>query len=706
MRAVEEPGRTLVASSSGRPTPLWRRFAAPLVAAVASLGMVAAAVSGATQPGSQMRFKPTGHWVYNFAQQVAFHVDGATGNVDASVPIASERGTQVVQDDTHGYVVGKNRVTRFGKSNLKAEGPVKPAADETPVAIEAAGGPYLVYLQSGKIVRLGATSQVIVAGGAITKPVVTPDGTMWVLRKDAGMLCEVTRTATRLSGCPAQLPAGHTGALTVIATQPHVLDTTNGQLRSVGANGLGAGKPVGVPVSPTVELAPADANGRLPILDPARHSLYLVETRTSGRPVKIDLEPGQYDGPLSSGPLVALVNKTTGTVVTYDSQGNRKDAKKIPPSEGAPAISRGADGRIYVQNGAGTHLLVVGKDGGVMDAPVTGDPDTTPTAPPSAPPPSSEPPSPSGDPGPNPPKNSPVNPTVRQPMGPSAEPASPPGTPTGVTATAGAGAATISWGAARANRAAIDGYVVTWRSSLGATGSRVVSGSTRKTTVSGLANGTSYTFTVAARNRVGTGPAAAADSVTPLAAATAPGGFTAELSGTSANLSWSAPDLRGGTFVRYQVTASGRSSKSTTERSATFTGLSKGSRVTFTVRAITRAPDGRTLTGAAATRSLSVPAQSVTVSRGPHDCDAQYPQEHCYRMHVVMRGFAPNTHYEIKPHSTDSDYGNPGSGQETDSSGYVSFNAFEYYGTGHYVWVTVEDSSGTVIATSGRMLWP
>jgi hypothetical protein len=291
-------------------------------------------------------------------------------------------------------------------------------------------------------------------------------------------------------------------------------------------------------------------------------------------------------------------------------------------------------------------------------------------------------------------------------MGPSAEPASVPGTPAGVAATAASGAATVSWGAARSNRAAIDGYVVSWRSSSGATGSRVVSGNTRKTTVSGLANGTSYTFSVAARNRVGTGPAASADSVTPLAAAAAPGGLTADLSGTNVNLSWSAPDLRGGTLVHYQVSATGRAAKSTTARSATFSGFSKGSRVTFTVRAITRAPDGRTLTGAAASRSVSIPAQSVRVSRGPHNCDSQYPQENCYRMHIVMSGFAPNTHYEIKPHSDDPDYGNTGSGQTTDSSGYVDFDAFEYYGSGHYVWVTVENSSGTVIATSNRMLWP
>ncbi|WP_163572756.1 fibronectin type III domain-containing protein [Fodinicola feengrottensis] len=280
-----------------------------------------------------------------------------------------------------------------------------------------------------------------------------------------------------------------------------------------------------------------------------------------------------------------------------------------------------------------------------------------------------------------------------------------PGAPPGVSAAAGSGSATVRWSAAVANRATISAYVVTWRNSSGATGSQVVAGSARTTTVSGLGNGVAYTFSVAARNRVGDGPAAAAAAVTPLAAAAAPGGLSVTTAGTTATLSWSRPALNGGSLVRYQVSATGVASRSVTTENATVSGLAKGSSVTFTVRAITQAPDGRTLTGAAASRTKVLPSQTLTVSRGTHDCSSQYPQQDCYRMHVVLQGFSPNTHYEIKPHSDDASYRNPGSGQDTDSNGYQEFDAFEYYGTGHYVWVTAETPDGTVVATSNRILW-
>src|SRR5262249_10122481 len=85
-----------------------------------------------------------------------------------------------------------------------------------------------------------------------------------------------------------------------------------------------------------------------------------------------------------------------------------------------------------------------------------------------------------------------------------------PGAPTGVTATAGNGSATVSWTAPSNNGGStITKYTVT--PFIGSTAQTpvTVTGSppATSTTVSGLTNGTNYTFTVTATNATGTSPA-------------------------------------------------------------------------------------------------------------------------------------------------------------------------------------------------------
>ncbi len=84
-----------------------------------------------------------------------------------------------------------------------------------------------------------------------------------------------------------------------------------------------------------------------------------------------------------------------------------------------------------------------------------------------------------------------------------------PGSPTSVSAAPADRRATVSWAAAPANGAAIAGYTVT-ASPGGATAT--VSGSARSVTMTGLTNGTPYTFSVRARNLVGVGSASAASA--------------------------------------------------------------------------------------------------------------------------------------------------------------------------------------------------
>jgi hypothetical protein len=100
----------------------------------------------------------------------------------------------------------------------------------------------------------------------------------------------------------------------------------------------------------------------------------------------------------------------------------------------------------------------------------------------------------------------------------TAAPPTAPGTPTGVTATAGSGSAMVTWTAPADGGSAISSYTVTPYIGAVAQTPLSVPGIATSTTVSGLANGTAYTFTVSATNAVGASPASTPSNVvTPVA---------------------------------------------------------------------------------------------------------------------------------------------------------------------------------------------
>lgn len=130
-----------------------------------------------------------------------------------------------------------------------------------------------------------------------------------------------------------------------------------------------------------------------------------------------------------------------------------------------------------------------------------------------------------------------------------------PGAPTGVTATAGNGQATVSWTApATTGGSGIIGYDVQYSSNSGgswASASTSFHASAATTqVVTGLTNGTPYTFRVAAINALGTGaysqPSAA---VTPAAAPGAPTGVVATAGDAQATVSWTPPSVTGGSPI-------------------------------------------------------------------------------------------------------------------------------------------------------------
>jgi uncharacterized protein (TIGR02145 family) len=181
-----------------------------------------------------------------------------------------------------------------------------------------------------------------------------------------------------------------------------------------------------------------------------------------------------------------------------------------------------------------------------------------------------------------------------------------PGAPTIGIATAGNAQATVTFTSPASNGGSnITGYTVT-----SSPGGFIATGSASPITVTGLTNGTAYTFTVTATNANGTGPASSAsNSVTPAPTSTVPGAptiGTATAGNAQATITFTAPGSNGGSAITsYTVTSSPGGITATGSASpVTVTGLTNGTAYTFTV----------TATNAIGTGPASSASNSVTLS--------------------------------------------------------------------------------------------
>lgn len=199
-----------------------------------------------------------------------------------------------------------------------------------------------------------------------------------------------------------------------------------------------------------------------------------------------------------------------------------------------------------------------------------------------------------------------------------------PGAPTGVSAVGGNGQAVVSWSAPANNGgSAITGYTVT-----ASPGGRTASTTGAKSaTVTGLSNGTAYTFTVTATNNIGRSVASAPSApAIPKGPPAAPTAVSAVRGNASATVSWSAPTFDGGSAVTgYTVIATdtaNRGARSTvcagsaasTTTSCTATGLTNGHAYTFTVAAINLIGTGPASAASAAVTPATVPSAPTRVT--------------------------------------------------------------------------------------------
>jgi hypothetical protein len=170
----------------------------------------------------------------------------------------------------------------------------------------------------------------------------------------------------------------------------------------------------------------------------------------------------------------------------------------------------------------------------------------------------------------------------------SVTPVAVPGAPSVATAVAGNAQANVSWLAPSSNGgASITGYTVT--SAPGAKTCTWASGPLA-CTVTGLTNGTTYTFTVTATSVNGTGPPSSpSNAVTPVTVPSAPAAPSALGGDGRAIVSWVAPSSNGGTPVTGYTVVSSPGGHTCTWTSGPLAcavdGLTNGTAYTFTVRA-------------------------------------------------------------------------------------------------------------------------
>ncbi|WP_223644082.1 FG-GAP-like repeat-containing protein [Corallococcus sp. EGB] len=173
-------------------------------------------------------------------------------------------------------------------------------------------------------------------------------------------------------------------------------------------------------------------------------------------------------------------------------------------------------------------------------------------------------------------------------------PAALPSAPQNVTATAGIRSATVRWTAPVSNGGgAISGYLVTTQPG-GVT--QFAGASTTSTTISGLANGGTYTFSVAAQNSTGTGTAATSSAVTTPSLPSAPINLTGVFHQGNVELDWRPPASDGGAPVTYyKLTSTPAGAERTVPANllvASISGLALETPYTFTVSALSGVGEG------------------------------------------------------------------------------------------------------------------
>ncbi|MDQ1686221.1 MAG: large repetitive protein, partial [Frankiaceae bacterium] len=234
-------------------------------------------------------------------------------------------------------------------------------------------------------------------------------------------------------------------------------------------------------------------------------------------------------------------------------------------------------------------------------------------------------------------------------------PAAVPDAPMSATATRGNASVMVSWTAPSANGALITAYEVRYSTDSGTTWTSAGTGyGSSPVTVSGLSNGTSYVFDVAARNLVGQGAfSAASNAVVPATVPGVPTSVTGSPADGQVSLIWTGPSSDGGVAITgYDVEWSGdngttwssplASAQASTATTAIVTGLTNGTAYLFRVDAINGVGSSAWSDPSAAVTPAAVPGAPSGISAVAHDQSATVTWQ------APSNGGSPITSYDVR----------------------------------------------------------
>jgi hypothetical protein len=475
------------------------------------------------------------NWLFSRSKGELSRVNGNTAKVDTRVKVAGTNGHDVEVSQSDRYLVVRDKATgtvsALDLTTLQIAATMDTQPGEGVRVVVGTHSAYVIDPVQGVVreidpLTLSPIGEPVnfapnLRGGAIDN-----DGKLWLALPDEGTVVSVT-PADKPTGAPAVHTESiaeprHDLSVSVLDKGVAVLDQTADQLVTVRGAKVTR---TALHLEDQATVAARTSGDKVPVTIPDALQVAAVGDNSVN---DLNVPAGSGDG---LQPAVAwagwfyVPDNKAGVVYVLNDQGTLADVMRFPnPTNDIELQVK--DDYLYVNAVDTGTAKVVDKNHKVNQ--VDKFPTDVPGADPLPPPP----------PPPNPPP----------------PPVGPPGAPTSVVAAAGNATAHLTWGAAPSNGSPILKYVVDGNGT-----TTEVGADQRALDITGLTNGTTYTFSVHAVNAKGSGPKRNSNPVVPTSdVPDPPTNVTAQaLKDGTVEVSWSAANGQGHQVASYQVTATG-----------------------------------------------------------------------------------------------------------------------------------------------------